>query len=127
MSVEPRALRTLRIGTEEYKYRVHTRVTPDSTIFSAFHADSPRTPVRFVFHATTEHGSTFPHQDGVVHDYREPSWNLNLHLPRTAEFLIRLARDSGWNPERGRNEFMIDNAYDFLRERLDAMKDIVNR
>jgi hypothetical protein len=106
-----RALRTIAIDGKVYRYRVTWRPIEDVTTFSAFDPEVPRAPVRFRFPEGPEHGAGPIFEDGVVGDRREPKWSLNLHRPRTAEFLIRLALRHGW---AGR-ELVIENAYDFLR------------
>ncbi|NUP12308.1 MAG: hypothetical protein HOW73_40195 [Polyangiaceae bacterium] len=105
-----------------YLWRVHHRHAASgcSEVFSAFAARRERTNLRIVFPETTEHGSGFPRQAGVVVDYSAPSWSLNLNLPSAARLLIELALSGGWDADCGR-EHVIDNGYLFLRERRTSL------
>ena len=69
--------RTIKLGSLVYLWRVHHRHRIDGTpncaeVFTAFHQEHPRKPVRIVFPETKEHGPGYPSQRGVVVDYQQP-------------------------------------------------------
>jgi hypothetical protein len=114
--------RTLQIGDSVYLWRVHHRhqsAMDDgerrcTEVFSAFAQEWPRSPLRILFPETERRGRGYPGEAGVVMDYREPVWVLNLNQPSAARFLIEIATKEGWSPG-AREEFVIADGYDLLR------------
>jgi len=122
-------LRTLRIDGAVYRYRVQGRqsriiagVPRLATVFTAF-MNGKHAPMRFVFPESPEHGPTLPERTGVIAEYRDPKWMINLHRPAVAEALIKIALDAGWQPDTAaRREFVIEDAYELLRDRCDRLE-----
>jgi hypothetical protein len=117
-----RKLRTLTIEADTYLWRVHHRhlwLTADGSrccleVFSALRQGFRGQPLRIIFPESLLHGAGFPRQSGIVMDYRQPTWELNLNRPKAARILIELALIEGWQPMQQRGEFEISNGYKLL-------------
>jgi hypothetical protein len=124
--------RSLTIGTAVYFWKVHHCHEPASAgglrrcaeVFSAFFEGFRQSPVRVLFPESDQHGPGYVSQRGVVVDYKAPTWRLNLNRPRSARLLIEVAELAGWSPGESRQEFIIHDGYELLREhraRLDCV------
>ena len=85
------------------------------------------TQLRILFPESHLYGAGFPRQSGVVMDYREPTWDMNLNRPKAARILIELALIEGWEPRKGREEFEISNGYELLRNQPEYLEQYRNQ
>jgi hypothetical protein len=116
-------MRKLTVGPSVYLWRVHHRHSPRGAdgerrcaeVFSAYLVHFPGRPLRVLFPESAQHGPGFPSRSGVVVDYVQPTWHMNLNRPRAARLLIELAVLAGWAPSEARGEFVLSNGYELLR------------
>lgn len=123
-----RGLRILKREGSVYHWRVYHRhgggtQTPCAEVLAAFLEGFPRAPLRVFFPENQLHGSGFPRQSGVVCDYRTPKWSILLHRPKIAAILVEIGEQAGWSPRKdARHAYVIENGYDFLRDRPEALE-----
>lgn len=129
-SMASRNLRTLRIDTDVFFWRVrhiHEFPAPDTRrcieVFSAYLDRCKRAPLRIRFPEAELQGSGFPLQKGVIVDSHEPSWSMNLNRPAAARLLVRLGLVEGWAPRSQGRELLVPDGFALLRahrQELDA-------
>ena len=127
-----RGLRKLTLVSGCYFWRVGHRHQPGgpgaphacAETFSVFLEQMRRSPLRVIFPEGPSHGPGFPRQAGIVVDYREPTWSVNLNRPAAARLLIELALRNGWAPATNRREHVIPNGYDFIRPHRELLADL---
>lgn len=119
-----RKIRRISFDGHVFFWRVSHRHAKDGTdcrdVFTAFAETQPRRPLRIFFPWSESHGPGFPHQKAIVHDFRMPSWSINLNRPEIARRLIQAALRSGWNPSEQPAGLVVTNGFDFIRSRPEA-------
>src|SRR5688572_30099339 len=127
-----RGLRRISLVSGRYFWRAGNRHHPGgpgvahacAETFSAFLEQKRRSPLRVIFPEGQNHGPGYPSQMGIVVDYREPTWSVNLNRPAAARLLIELALLNGWSPATARGELVIANGYDFIRRQRECLADL---
>lgn len=114
-----RKIRRISFDGHVFFWRVSHRHAKDGTdcrdVFTAYAETHPRRPLKILFPWTADHGPGFPHQAGIVHDFRTPGLTINLNRPEVARRLIELAVHTGWNPSEQPAGLVIEDGFDSIR------------
>jgi hypothetical protein len=107
-------MRRLSIDNRKYVWRVYrrrSRVEIGAQVFMAGLEGCVAAPIRIVF----ENAEGYPERVGIVVAVADPPLWFNLHLPRTAEAIIRHALATVWQPENARGALEIQDGRGFMR------------